>query len=147
MNGIGWPRGVVDDDAPGTDSSAQCGTSAANRGTRAAAWCPSTQRSRRMKHGNLSVLVLMAFIIGAVSTVAAVRRSGAVELFRENRQCCQLSFLRNLLVTVDEVSGRRTYFSEIGQDKWVLEKVFPDVTNGYFVDIGSGHGTIGSNSR
>ena len=100
-----------------------------------------------MKHGNLSVLVLMAFIIGAVSTVAAVRRSGAVELFRENRQCCQLSFLRNLLVTVDEVSGRRTYFSEIGQDKWVLEKVFPDVTNGYFVDIGSGHGTIGSNSR
>lgn len=100
-----------------------------------------------MKHGNLPLLVLMAFIIGAVSTVAAVRRSGAVELFRENRQCCQLSFLRNLLVTVDEASGRRTYFSEIGQDKWVLEKVFPDVTNGYFVDIGSGHGTIGSNSR
>ena len=29
----------------------------------------------------------------------------------------------------------------------MLEKVFPDVTNGYFVDVGSGHGTIGSNSR
>jgi FkbM family methyltransferase len=29
----------------------------------------------------------------------------------------------------------------------VLEKVFPDVTDGYFVDVGSGHGTIGSNSR
>jgi len=28
----------------------------------------------------------------------------------------------------------------------VLEKVFPGVTNGYFVDVGSGHGTIGSNS-
>jgi FkbM family methyltransferase len=29
----------------------------------------------------------------------------------------------------------------------VLEKVFPDVTRGYFMDVGSGHGTIGSNSR
>ena len=27
-----------------------------------------------------------------------------------------------------------------------LEKGFPGVTNGYFVDVGSGHGTIGSNS-
>jgi FkbM family methyltransferase len=100
-----------------------------------------------MKHRTLPLLVLTAFIAAAVFTVVAVRRSGAVELYRENRQCCQLSFLRNLLVTADEASGLRTYFSEIGQDKWVLEKVFPDVTNGYFVDIGSGHGTIGSNSR
>jgi FkbM family methyltransferase len=80
-------------------------------------------------------------------TVVAVQRSGAVALFRENRQCCQLSFVRNLRVTADEMRGATEYASEIGQDKWVLERVFPGVTNGYFVDIGSGHGTIGSNSR
>jgi FkbM family methyltransferase len=76
-----------------------------------------------------------------------VQRSGAATVFSKNRQCCQLSFVRNLLVTLDEIRGRTHYSSEIGQDKWVLEKVFPAVTDGYFVDIGSGHGTIGSNSR
>ncbi len=55
--------------------------------------------------------------------------------------------MRNVRVTFNEARGRSRYFAEIGQDKWVLEKVFPDVTDGYFVDIGSGHGTIGSNSR
>jgi FkbM family methyltransferase len=50
-------------------------------------------------------------------------------------------------VTLSELRGRQQYFSEIGQDKWVLERVFPGVSHGYFVDIGSSHGTIGSNSR
>ncbi len=89
--------------------------------------------------------------VGAVAalfcTFVVVRHSGAAELFRDNRRCCQLSFVRNLQVTVNELRGRPEYFSEIGQDKWVLERVFPGVTNGYFVDIGSSHGTIGSNSR
>lgn len=83
----------------------------------------------------------------ALALYIFVQRSGAAALFRENSRCCQLSFMRNLQVTLDEIRGLTTYSSEIGQDKWVLEKVFPDVTNGYFVDIGSGHGTIGSNSR
>jgi FkbM family methyltransferase len=92
-------------------------------------------------------LVLVAVVVAAVCIFVTVQRSGAAELFLENRLCCQLSFTRNLQVTLDETRGRTEYSSEIGQDKWVLEKVFPGVTNGYFVDIGSGHGTIGSNSR
>lgn len=83
----------------------------------------------------------------ALCTVAVIQRSGATALFRENRRCCRLSFLRNLQVTFYEAGGLTKYSAEIGQDKWVLEKVFPDVANGYFVDVGSGHGTIGSNSR
>lgn len=83
----------------------------------------------------------------ALFTVAVIQRSGATALFRENRRCCQLPFLRNLQVTFYEAGGLTKYSAEIGQDKWVLEKVFPDVANGYFVDVGSGHGTIGSNSR
>ena len=92
-------------------------------------------------------LLLAGVVAAALYTSVTIQRSGATGLFLENRRCCQLSVMRNLQVTLDEVRGLTEYSSEIGQDKWVLEKVFPDVTDGYFVDIGSGHGTIGSNSR
>ena len=79
-------------------------------------------------------------------TFVGIQRSRAGDLFEENSRCCQLSTLRNIGVTFNETVGRARYSGEIGQDKWVLEKVFPGVTNGFFVDVGSGHGTIGSNS-
>ena len=90
---------------------------------------------------------LVGIVLVGVFTVAAAHRSHAAGLFGENHQCCQLSFMQNVLVTLGELRGRQHYFSEIGQDKWVLERVFPGVVNGYFVEIGSSHGTIGSNSR
>ena len=93
------------------------------------------------------LLVLSAVVVTALYMFLTIQRSGAAALFRENRLCCQLSLLRNLQVTLAEIRGLTEYSSELGQDKWVLEKVFPGVTNGYFVDIGSGHGSIGSNSR
>lgn len=91
----------------------------------------------------LTATVVAIVVAGSVM----LHRSGAGRLFQNNRRCCQLSFLRDLKVTSDELRGVTEYFSEVGQDKWVLEQVFPDVTEGYFIDIGSGHGTIGSNSR
>jgi FkbM family methyltransferase len=42
--------------------------------------------------------------------------------------------------------GRAVYPSQIGQDKWVLETMFPDVTDGYFLDVGSGDGITASNT-
>jgi FkbM family methyltransferase len=92
-------------------------------------------------------LVLTGVVAVALCTLVTIQRTGAASRFLENRRCCQLSLMRNLQVTLDEIRGLTEYSSEIGQDKWVLERVFPDVTNGYFIDIGSGHGTIGSNSR
>ena len=91
--------------------------------------------------------LLVGVVATALCTLVTIHRSGATSLFLENRRCCQLSFMQNMQVTLDELRGLTEYSSEIGQDKWVLEKVFPDVTNGYFVDIGSGHGTIGSDRR
>lgn len=93
------------------------------------------------------VLVLVGLVAIALYVGVALQRSNAAALFRENRRCCQLSFVRNLQVTLEEIGGVTEYASEIGQDKWVLERVFPGVADGYFVDIGSGHGRIGSNSR
>src|SRR5688572_21319325 len=106
----------------------------------------SSPRRRRMRIRIGRLLVFAGVVLTALYTFVTLQRSGAAELFLENRRCCQLSFMRTLQVTLDQTRGRREYSSEIGQDKWVLEKVFPGVTNGYFVDIGSGHGTIGSNS-
>ena len=47
------------------------------------------------------------------------------ERFALNQECCQLPFTRNVVVTANELLGRVTYPSQIGQDKWVLEAMFP----------------------
>ena len=46
-----------------------------------------------------------------------------------------------------QMAGHPTYHSQWGQDRWVAEKVFPGVKDGYFVDVGSGHGTKDSNTK
>ncbi len=89
------------------------------------------------------MLILMT-VLGVAAL--AIGRSGVAGRFIENRRCCQLSVLASLRVAAAETLSRASYPSEIGQDKWVLERVFPGVSNGYFVDVGSGHGRIGSNS-
>lgn len=82
-------------------------------------------------------------MVAAVTTLVAVRLSAT---FEANRRCCQLGFVRNMVVTVEELLDLQHYPAEIGQDKWVLEKMFPGVTSGYFLDVGSAHGTLASNS-
>ena len=67
--------------------------------------------------------------------------------FDANRECCDLSLIQALRLTAREAIGGVTYPSEIGQDKWVIAKMFPGVSDGFFLDVGSGHGTIGSNTK
>jgi len=43
--------------------------------------------------------------------------------------------------------GWAQFYSQFGQDKWILGAVFPGVKNGYFVDVGSADGTVNSNSK
>jgi FkbM family methyltransferase len=85
-------------------------------------------------------VVVVAVAAGVAASAPFAQRVAA------NRRCCQIPIARNLIVTLDEMLGRAVYPSEIGQDKWVLETMFPGVRDGYFVDVGSGHGTIGSNT-
>ncbi|HEX4914059.1 MAG TPA: FkbM family methyltransferase, partial [Vicinamibacterales bacterium] len=64
------------------------------------------------------------------------------------RECCDLSMVQAATLSARQVLGSApTYPSEIGQDKWVLIKMFPAVDDGFFLDVGSGHGTIGSNTK
>jgi hypothetical protein len=90
-------------------------------------------------------IVVVAALTAAA--VAVVYGTQFAERFEANRACCQIPTVRNVTVTAREVLGRVTYHSQIGQDKWVLETMFPGLRNGYFVDLGSGHGTIGSNTK
>jgi hypothetical protein len=39
------------------------------------------------------------------------------------------------------------FHGQFGQDRWIVCTVFPGVSNGYFVDIGSGDGVRSSNSK
>ena len=91
------------------------------------------------------VSVLVAAAVGVMS-----RSPRGLEIRRQlavNRECCDFSLLQSLRLTAREAIGGVTYPSEIGQDKWVIVKMFPGVTNGFFLDVGSGHGTIGSNTK
>ncbi|MBY0496601.1 MAG: FkbM family methyltransferase [Cyanobacteria bacterium] len=93
-------------------------------------------------------LVVLVFIAGALFVITrSPRYVDARKQFDANRACCDFSLLQALRLTAREAIGGVTYPSEIGQDKWVIGKIFPGVKNGFFLDVGSGHGTIGSNTR
>jgi FkbM family methyltransferase len=98
-----------------------------------------------------SVKLLVVFIAVAVAVYVAARSQRGVEFrthYELNRACCDLSMTQAAALAGRQVLGLAPAFpSEIGQDKWVLAKMFPSVTDGFFLDVGSGHGTIGSNTK
>jgi FkbM family methyltransferase len=97
----------------------------------------------------LKILAVLGLAIAAIAVMAGSPRGVEIrKQFDANRTCCDLSLLQALRLTWQEaIGGGPSYPSEIGQDKWVLAKMFPGVTDGYFLDVGSGHGTIGSNTK
>src|SRR5829696_7931097 len=93
-------------------------------------------------------LLVLIFIVAALVVMA--RSPRAIEMRKQfdlNRACCDFTLLQTLRMTAREAIGGVTYPSEIGQDKWLIGRMFPGVSNGFFLDVGSGHGTIGSNTK
>jgi hypothetical protein len=94
---------------------------------------------------------VVVFVLILASLYIMARSPRVVEIrkqFDTNRGCCGFSIVQALTLTFREAVGSAPAFlSEIGQDKWVAVKMFPGVTNGFFLDVGSGHGTIGSNTK
>lgn len=93
-------------------------------------------------------IVVLVMVAAALFVMA---RSPRYVEFRKqydvNRVCCDFSFVQAVTLSAREAIGGLTFPSEIGQDKWVIVKMFPGVTDGFFLDVGSGHGTIGSNTK
>lgn len=92
------------------------------------------------KTGLVLGLVLVVAIASLAFGVAVGRR------YQTNVWCCKMPDSRNIVLSVKETLGLEAFPSQIGQDKWVLETVFPDVRNGFFLDVGSGDGIVRSNT-
>lgn len=100
-----------------------------------------------MTKSKLALVLGLALPLIAAAGFLSPRGQAFSARLAENRRCCQLPFTRALLIAWQESQGNPPYPSEIGQDKWVAEVMFPGVTDGVFLDVGSGHGQIGSNTR
>jgi hypothetical protein len=53
---------------------------------------------------------------------------------------------RAIDVGLDAIGYKRKFFSQKGQDRWVIEDVFHYMHGGYFVEVGSGDGRTHSNT-
>lgn len=85
----------------------------------------------------------------AVLTIAAVSGFAGILVgrhYERNSECCAVPGFANLVLSVKEVLRLSSFVSQIGQDKWVSETVFPGVKNGFFLDVGSGDGISSSNT-
>lgn len=100
-----------------------------------------------MTKSKVAMVLLLALPLIGGAAYLSPRGQALAKHFEENRRCCQLPFGRALAIAWHEAQGNPPYPSEIGQDKWVAEAMFPDVRDGVFLDVGSGHGQIGSNTR
>jgi FkbM family methyltransferase len=91
-------------------------------------------------------LLLVAVLFISLGSAYSGLRIG--QQMERNRQCCQVPTRRNLPLSLREVLGMAPPFhSQIGQDKWVVETMFPGERNGFFLDVGSADGTQLSNSK
>ncbi len=89
-------------------------------------------------------LVLFAAAIALTSGWAGLLIGRQYQL---NRQCCSVRWYRNVALSARQVLHRAHSYSQIGQDIWVTETAMPGLRDGYFLDVGSGDGTIGSNTK
>jgi len=92
----------------------------------------------------IAAVLLSASISGLVASYVGLQVGRTYE---KNGECCGLVRLTNLSASLKEFAGFIKFHSDMDQDRWITFKVFPGVTNGYFVDIGSGDGIQGSNTK
>jgi len=91
--------------------------------------------------------VVVVVLLGCVSIVSGVLGVARGIRKKINQMCCLVPRGRNIVLSIEETLGFVSFPSQIGQDRWVSETVFPGVTNGFFLDVGSWDGTIDSNTK
>src|SRR5688572_19238087 len=88
-------------------------------------------------------IALLALTLG--SAYSGLRIGQQME---RNRQCCLVPARSNLLLSLREVLGLApAFYSQVGQDKWVIETMFPGESRGFFLDVGSADGVQLSNTK
>ena len=53
----------------------------------------------------------------------------------------------SLVLDLKQLFGLQRFYSQVGQDKWIIGKVFPGVRDGYFIDVGAWDAVEHSNSK
>jgi Methyltransferase FkbM domain len=101
-------------------------------------------KPRSLSNNVLAIIALLLLTVAMASGAVGVKFGARYQGYMD---CCQMPLLRSLILTVKDKLGLVTFYSQIGQDIWVSEAVFPDVKNGFFVDVGAGDGTINSNTK
>lgn len=91
------------------------------------------------------VAVVLAATISALS--AGYLGLMVRPIYNKNKECCSLARLPNLFLSLKEFAGLVEFHSQMDQDRWIVHSVFPGVTSGYFVDVGSGDGVDLSNTK
>jgi FkbM family methyltransferase len=91
-------------------------------------------------------LIILGLVLLAAATASGYFGMRVGRTFAFNQLCCNIPQRHNFTISVRERLGLLQFPSQIGQDRWVAEKVFPGVTNGYFLDVGSADGFINSNT-
>ena len=89
----------------------------------------------------LRATALLALVVACTAFGASVGRR-----YELNAQCCDVPPARNAVLSLRETLGLASFPSQIGQDKWISETVFPGVADGFFLDVGSGDGIVHSNT-
>src|SRR5262245_11432257 len=100
------------------------------------------------------MITLRKAVLYAMVALSVALGSGYVGVklgrqFEQNILCSQIpkTGYRAHVLSTKEILGLGTSHSWFGQDKWVSEAIFPGVTNGFFLDVGSADGTDGSNTK
>lgn len=113
--------------------------------------CEKELDPRSLKRWSLSKVALavmvMLVVLGAVTLGSGFAGAKLMVRYQYDATCCQLSAPRSAFVSIKEKLGLVTFHSQMGQDKWVSEGVFPGVRDGFFVDVGSADGTWMSNTK
>jgi len=99
-----------------------------------------------MTKSKVWTVLAIALPVIAAAAFFSPRGQAFAGFLTENRRCCQLPFSKAFDIALQETLGNPPFPSEIGQDKWVAEVMFPGIADGVFLDVGSGHGQIGSNT-
>jgi len=91
-------------------------------------------------------LTAVAIVLLTVATAAGYFGMRVGRKFAINQLCCAMTQRHNFEISVRETLGLVKFPSQIGQDRWVAETVFPGVKDGYFLDVGSADGFVNSNT-
>jgi len=96
-----------------------------------------------MRNSRLTQKLILALILVLVGEVVWLFSRS----FARNQACCAPPLATNAIFSAMESIGVLQFYSQVGQDRWSLQRVFPGVTDGYFVDVGSASGIADSNTK